>query len=465
MRAVLLGTGAADGLPNPFCGCDTCAWSRRHGEVRSQTAVLVEDGSAGGSLLVELPRGVGESASRAGRDLRAVRTVLLSHGDFDHADGAALLQRHWAGCATRVEVLGPPTALDRLRDWLAPTDPVVLTPVAADGRPRPTASGHAVRPLPAAHRDAAGGSGVLWEVRDPDGGALLYAADTGPLPEPTLAAVADAAYDVVLLEETFGLGAPSGAAAGEHLDLISFAAALDRLRAAGAVTGRTDVVAIHLSHHNPPTPDLRRRLAAVGARELPDGSIVGPGTRRDPNAAASSPHRTVLVLGGARSGKSRHAESLLARVPDVDFVATGGQRRDDPEWVTRVAEHQARRPSGWRTLETTDLVPLLRTDGPPLLVDCLALWLTAVLDEAGAWDGWSAATAGAVRSRTDALVSAWADTARTVVGVSNEVGSGVVPATASGRLFRDELGRLNARLAAVSDQAVLVVAGRPLQLP
>jgi adenosylcobinamide kinase/adenosylcobinamide-phosphate guanylyltransferase len=125
----------------------------------------------------------------------------------------------------------------------------------------------------------------------------------------------------------------------------------------------------------------------------------------------------------------------------------------DGEWAARVAEHRRRRPDGWRTVETTDLIPLLRTPGPPLLVDCVSLWLTAHLDDP------------ALPERTAKLVEAWRDTPRRVVAVTSEVGSGVVPATEAGRRFRDELGRLNAALAAEADEVWHVVAGIPTRLP
>lgn len=170
----------------------------------------------------------------------------------------------------------------------------------------------------------------------------------------------------------------------------------------------------------------------------------------------------VLLLGGARSGKSTAAERMLAEVPDVVYVATGHPAGDDPEWAERVALHQARRPASWRTVETIDLVPLLRADGPPLLVDCLTLWLSRTMDAADVWS--DPARVAEVEQRIDELAAAWADSSRNVVAVSNEVGSGVVPATESGRLFRDLMGRLNTAIAAASDQVLLSVAGRILPL-
>jgi adenosylcobinamide kinase/adenosylcobinamide-phosphate guanylyltransferase len=175
------------------------------------------------------------------------------------------------------------------------------------------------------------------------------------------------------------------------------------------------------------------------------------------------PRRT-LVLGGARSGKSHHAEQLLARARAVDYVACGAApTADDPEWAQRVDLHRSRRPSSWTTAETLDLPGVLGRSGPPVLVDCLTTWLAGVMDETGVWaerDGADAALA----ARIDALVAAWAGTRRRVVGVSNEVGSGIVPDTPSGRRFRDELGVLNARVAAASDRVVLVTAGLPQRL-
>ncbi|SEL76128.1 adenosylcobinamide kinase / adenosylcobinamide-phosphate guanylyltransferase [Streptacidiphilus jiangxiensis] len=177
------------------------------------------------------------------------------------------------------------------------------------------------------------------------------------------------------------------------------------------------------------------------------------------------PRRT-LLLGGARSGKSSLAERMLADAADVTYVATAGRREGDSEWAERIELHRVRRPAGWRTVETCDLVPLLAETGGPLLVDCLALWLTDAMDRVGAWDDavWNGGGAQELRARTAELVAALAASPRRVVAVSNEVGSGVVPATASGRRFRDELGRLNAAVADVCEDVRLVVAGRSLRL-
>lgn len=169
--------------------------------------------------------------------------------------------------------------------------------------------------------------------------------------------------------------------------------------------------------------------------------------------------RRVLVLGGARSGKSAAAERMLAGGA-VDYVATGRPvGGGDQDWDVRVGEHQRRRPASWRTTETLDLAGvLLRPDPEPVLVECLATWLARVMDDCGLWERRDGADS-ALASRVEELVRCWRQTGRHVIAVSNEVGSGVVPATRSGRRFRDELGVLNARVAEASEEVWLCTAG------
>ena len=169
------------------------------------------------------------------------------------------------------------------------------------------------------------------------------------------------------------------------------------------------------------------------------------------------------MLGGARSGKSHFAERLLRTQREVDYVACGGEAGDDAEWVDRIARHRDRRPASWNTLETIDLTAVLGSSGPPVLVDCLTTWLARVMDDCGVWSEQPDADAR-LSAAVDEVVAAWARSRRRVIGVSNEVGSGIVPATPSGRRFRDELGVLNARIAAASDRVWLVTAGIPRRL-
>ncbi|WP_049566039.1 bifunctional adenosylcobinamide kinase/adenosylcobinamide-phosphate guanylyltransferase [Streptomyces sp. SBT349] len=383
----------------PRPGCPCAACARALVDEVRTATALLCDGV----LLLDLTPGLALSAARAGQSLHGVRQVLLSHPH----DGPA------------VEIPAELPAPVRL----------------PDGRELTLLSGHRVRGL------AVDAPGTGYAVTGPDGGRILYlppgAAPAGSVEGPP--------YDLCLLDVA---GRPD---------------ALARLRATGAASLTSDVVAVHLDHDVQPGAELRRRLAAAGARAERDGATLTVGDLRE---VPDVPRRT-LVLGGARSGKSTEAERRLAAFPEVVYVATGGRREGDAEWAERVADHRARRPPGWTTVETCDLVPLLaEEEGPPLLIDCLALWLTDALDAVGAWDEerWARKGAQALGERTTALCAALRATRRTVVLVSNEAGSGVVPATAAGRRFRDELGRLNAAVAAECEHVLLAVAGTVLPL-
>ncbi|AYV27407.1 Bifunctional adenosylcobalamin biosynthesis protein CobU [Streptomyces sp. ADI95-16] len=385
----------------PRPGCPCAACAVSVGpRARAATAVLVD-----GALLLDLTPGAVLAGARAGHSLAGVRQVLLTHPH----DGPAVELPPGLPAAGRVP----------------------------DGQELAVISGHRVRAVP---MDA---PGTGYEVTGPDGSRLLYL-PPGGAPAGTAGMLAPRPYDMVLADV---LGRPE---------------ALARLRASGAVGPTTDVIAVHLDHDTPPGRELERRCAAAGARAVPDGTTVLVG---EYHAVPDLPRRT-LVLGGARSGKSYEAERRLAGFPEVVYVATGGSREGDAEWAARVGLHRERRPSSWRTVETCELVPLLVEGGPPLLVDCLALWLTDAMDRAGAWDDavWAATGRKELAERVAELVAAVRSTRRTVVAVSNEVGSGVVPATASGRRFRDELGRLNNAVAAECEHVLLVLAGQSLVL-
>ncbi len=140
----------------------------------------------------------------------------------------------------------------------------------------------------------------------------------------------------------------------------------------------------------------------------------------------------------------------------VRYVATGAAADTDESWARRVAAHRERRPSSWRTVESTDVAATLRDEpGTATMVDDLGGWLTAALDRRG-WEG------GSVTADVDELVSAVEQFSGPLALVSPEVGLTVVAATASGRRFTDELGTLNQRLAQCCEQVVLVVAGLPV---
>ena len=162
-----------------------------------------------------------------------------------------------------------------------------------------------------------------------------------------------------------------------------------------------------------------------------------------------------LVLGGARSGKSRHAEALIEALPAPwTYIATA-QAYDD-EMRERIAEHRARRPSGWQTFDAPlDLTGAITAQPPgrPILVDCLTLWLTnLILAERD--------TAAA----REALIAACEVVSAPLVLVGNEVGLGIVPENALARHFRDEAGRLHQVLAARAGHVIFMVAGLPMQV-
>lgn len=159
-----------------------------------------------------------------------------------------------------------------------------------------------------------------------------------------------------------------------------------------------------------------------------------------------------LVLGGARSGKSRYAETLLSAHPSPWLYVATAQAFDD-EMRVRIAEHKARRHQGWRTIEApVDLAGAIAPHrSVPILVDCLTIWLTNLM--LGDHD---------IKTATLALEAEMKARQAPIVLVGNEVGLGLVPETPLGRSFRDEAGRLHQRLARQADTVVLMVAGLPL---
>ena len=165
--------------------------------------------------------------------------------------------------------------------------------------------------------------------------------------------------------------------------------------------------------------------------------------------------KTILVTGGARSGKSAIAEGLIAAMPGAPiYIATAEVR--DGEMAARVAAHQARRGPEWTTRHAPfDLLATLKeTDGAgPRLVDCLTLWLTNLMLADRDWQAAGTALAGALAAQ-----------ASPVVLVTNEVGAGIVPENALARAFRDAAGQLNQWIAAEADEVILAVSGLPLRV-
>lgn len=176
------------------------------------------------------------------------------------------------------------------------------------------------------------------------------------------------------------------------------------------------------------------------------------------DAASEHTHRT-LVLGGTRSGKSAFAEELAGRAAAVRYIATAAVDPADGDFADRVAAHRERRPREWSVVEG-DPVAALAEPAPMTLIDDLGTWLTGRIDARAAWE----APRGTVTPDLDALVAGVAGYEHPLVIVSPEVGLGVLPATASGRLFADEIGALNQRLATLCDEVYLVVAGVAVRL-
>jgi len=285
---------------------------------------------------------------------------------------------------------------------------------------------------PPGYRVDAGGLGLTA----PDGARLLYAPAGREIPPQ------GPVRDLVLI------------------DLLEAPERLGLLRRTGQVGERTQVVAVGADHRVRSAEELARRLRHWRARAVADGTVLDTDAAGPPSPPSPPRPLRTLLLGGSRSGKSAEAELRLAAEPYVTYLATGPGGAGDGEWATRVRAHRERRPAHWATTETTALAGAIRAATTPLLIDGLGTWLAAVFDEHGAWEGDRAPVA----DRCDELVEAWRRTPRPVVAVSDEVGMGVVPATASGRAFADALGRLNARLAAETEDVTLVAAGRTLRL-
>jgi len=318
------------------------------------------------------------------------------------------------------------------------------------------------------------------EISGQGGDRLLLATGPGQVPQPDPDAAAP--YDIALL------------------DLLASPLQLGRLRRSGLVQDRTVVAALFADHRVRSEREFARRCALWRVTPGRDGIELRSASAAPHRTGSGMAHRT-LIIGGARSGKSTEAELRLAAEPAVTYLAAGpwagaaGAGADgaaagaavpdswagpdgepDTEWADRVARHRARRPAWWQTVESLDIAGWLRRESGVVLIDGIGTWLAGIMDEAGTWASGSAAAATVaqradadpalvVQARIDDLIDAWRQTRARVVAVTDQVGSGLVPPYPAGRVFRDQLGWLNQRLAAESEENLLVVAGRVQALP
>lgn len=461
MRILLLGTGAADGLPNPFCRCITCQDARERGQVRMRSSALVD-----GQILIDPGPDVPQAIARAGRDLHDAREWLITHGHPDHLDPLLLLLRDWVLPHAPLTIRGPRAAIDRLTHWLSPTGNVrleVATPgdvadVDVDGTHYRLTAHRADHRAPQGPADDLADEALLWSIESGNA-RFLYATDTGPKPQ-----ISGGPFDLVALDETFG---PKSDHATGHLDFHTMPQLLKQWRSEGVIDERTRIAATHIGHHNPPLAELRKTLRSWEMDVYDDGTELDTGGHVA-DIGEHTQHSTTLITGGMRSGKSYLAEQLAGDYESVTYVATA-RLREDPEWSERISRHRQRRPSHWQTVETADPTQVLReaTANHCVLIDCLSLWLTHRLDDLDAWNRLDdrveieKAITDDIATLAESIVSCAAD----VICVTNEVGMTLVSTDPGARLFTDLLGKLNARLSAQMSTVLFVVAGRALELP
>ncbi|MFC4561566.1 bifunctional adenosylcobinamide kinase/adenosylcobinamide-phosphate guanylyltransferase [Nocardiopsis mangrovi] len=289
-------------------------------------------------------------------------------------------------------------------------------------------------------------------VDGPDGGRLLYARPDAPADPP-----ADDLPD--------GAPSPTRQVDVAIVDVVENPEVIGALRRAGVVGRTTVVVAVGGDHRVHSPAEFERRARLWGASAPSDGHELSCPPAAWPPDRVGGPHR-VLITGGARSGKSAEAELRLLGEPEVTYLATGPQPGDDDAWAERIAAHRRRRPTWWKTQETLEAAAVLRDATGAVLFDCVGTWLAGVMDACGLWSDTPPGDAlETLAAREAELIDAWRQCPALLVAVTNEVGSGVVPPTASGNLFRDRLGRLNRLLAAESEQVLLATAGRIVDLP
>ncbi len=202
------------------------------------------------------------------------------------------------------------------------------------------------------------------------------------------------------------------------------------------------------------------RCCAFGAKTRQEGARISPPLKRCDGVSLRAAKRrsmVTLILGGARSGKSGFAQALASKGRHVTFIGTA--RPSDAEMRRKIARHRSERPGSWKTIEApAGLAKAIasRSSKPEvILIDCLTVYVDNLMN---AGRGNSAK----IQKDLDELCREIERSRCSIIVVSNEVGCGIVPAFRSGRRYRDILGRLNQRVAAIADRVILMVAGVPL---
>ncbi len=376
MKIQLLGTGSADGWPNAFCTCASCGSARTSGIVRGQTSALVDD-----RLLIDCGPEVPAAATRHGADLSNVRTLLVTHAHPDHVGPAALLFRHWAARSEPLDVYAPDGVLDQLHEWIGPDDPVALHPVSAgddfecDGfTVRVLGCGsrrrHHRRSSPLRHHGIRRRTTALRNRHRTTLGRNRCCRGRRRLRRGA------ARGDVRRL--------PRAHAPNTSISRLSPTSCVGSGRSGPSTTAAT-------SSRFTSRTTIRRiwqaRLAPWGARVVPDGTVVRSGDcwSRAPSRTAPNfgPRRRSVRKVALRRVIVRSSRAASPTSPPHRRVRATTNGRPASPITAPAGQHTGRRSKPL----TSPRCCSRQERGETVVVDCLTLWLTAVMDDAGAWDG------------------------------------------------------------------------------